>query len=616
MKDKIIRIGIFLVCMLSIYQFAIKPLMKEKDINTSDSDIGWAKDFITREKDKYDVIIYGEESEGLAASLAAARSGAKTLLVASGSDLGGLPCSSLDFNFEPSKGTHGEALVSKIYNEIVTELGTEISPKKYKEVMKRLLESEKDLSIVFDAALVSIALNNNTLYGINLNVNKKETSYFGKRFIDASKNGDLLIKCNIPFTKGADDVNLKNTYRPIGINFEISNVKWTDIEALTSHDRLSTLKDVLSMYQPLNPKFKLGKVKFHNEGQHKVIVQGIEAFDVDVSDEKALKDTYVLAVAEAKNFANFLKDRLISFQNSKYERTADKFIINDYRHFKGEHTLSINEAMENTDFIDKVAVASNPLVAYSSGEIKEKYVVGKPALFSIPLGCLIPIDIDNLYMVGDKISYSSIVSSSTAGYSTGMQAGESAGVAAVYSIMKNQRPRDFINKGSKVSTVSELKELMIKLGIYLPNITAKNPNVESWAYPSIRQLNTLGIISAGNNNDYKLDKEATQKEFAVLLLNGVARLSPEKYSLEFDGRLRPYLTDNGLTVDKASEILLAMNGEASNTLEAYIKACKKGFINSSMALRIRDKKILTMNYVYELSADNISLYTGKSIPGK
>ncbi len=614
MRDKIIRISIFLVCMLSIYQFAIKPLMKEKDIKTSNSDAGWAKNDIIREKDKYDVIIYGEEPEGLVAALVAARSGVKTLLVASGSDIGGLPCSSLDFNFEPSKGINGEALVSKVYNEIVTKLGTDISPQKYKDVMKTLLDSEKDLSIVYGAALVSIAVNNTTLYGINLNVNKKETSYFGKRFIDASKNGDLLIKCDVPFTKGADDLNLKDTYRPIGINFEISNVKWTDIEALTSQSRIASLKDILSEYQPLNPRFKLGKVKFHNEGEKKIIVQGIEAFDVDVSNEKALADTHVLAAAEAKNFAAFLKDRLIPFQNSIYERTADKFIINDYRHFKGEHTLSINEALENTDFIDKVAVASNPLVAYSSGESKEKYVVGKPALFSIPLGCLIPLDIDNLYMVGEKISYSSIVSSSTAGYSTSMQVGESAGVVAVYSIMKNQRPRDFLNKGSKVNAVSELNGLMTKLGINLPNIEVKNPNVENWAYPSIRQLNTLGIISAGNYNDYKLDKEATQKDFVVLLLNGIARLSPEKYSLELDGRLRPYLTDNGLTVDKASEILLAMNGEASNTLEAYNKACTKGFINSSMALRMRDKKILTMNYIYELSADNISLYAGKSIP--
>jgi hypothetical protein len=617
MKDKIIRISIFLVCLIFIYQFAIRPLIKkDDDIKTANTDLGWAKNDIIREKDKYDVIVYGEEPEGLAASLAAARSGARTLLVASGNDLGGLPCGSLDFNFEPLKGINKEALGSRLYNEIASLLGTTISPQKYKNVMKRLVESEKELEVVYDAVLLSTAIDNNALYGINLAVNKKETSYFGKRFIDASKNGDLLFKCNVPFTKGEDDLNLKDTYRPIGINFEISNVKWPDVEELLSPNKIGRLKDVLSQYQPLDPKFKLGKIKFYNEGDQKVIVQGIDVFDVNVSLDKDVKEAYTKAVEETKNFAGFLKDRLIPFQNSAYERTADKFIINDYRHFKGEHVLGVNEALENTDFVDKIAVVPNAIVAYSSEDSREKYIVGKPALFSIPLGCIIPKEIDNLYMVGDKISYSSLVSSGTAGYSTGMTVGESAGVAAVYSIVKNQRPRDFLNKGSKAQHVSELNKLLINLGVYLPNFKVKNPNVDNWVYPSIRQLNTLGLISGGNNNDYKFDKEATQKEFAALLLNGVARLSPEKYSLELDKRLRPYFTDSGLTMDKAAEILLIMNGESSNKLEAFIRACGKGLINDAMALRLRDKKILTLNHVYELSAYNISLYTGKDFPEK
>ncbi|HEY9061946.1 MAG TPA: FAD-dependent oxidoreductase [Pseudobacteroides sp.] len=617
MKDKIVRIGIFLVCLLFIYQFAVKPLIKKDgDIKEASSDLGWAKNDIIKEKDKYDVIVYGEEPEGLAASLAAARSGAKTLLVASGSDLGGLPCSSLDFNFEILKGVNNEALGGKIFKEIASQLGTTISSQKYKSVMKSLVEEEKDLQVVYGGVLVSATIDNESLYGINLVVDKKETSYYAKRFIDASKNGDLLFKCNVPFTKGADDLNLKNIYRPVGINFEVANVKWTDVEELLGQNKIARLKDVLSQYQPIHPEFKLGKVGFFDEGDQKVIVQGIEAFDIDVSDHKAVEKAYVKAVEETKNFAGFLKDRLIPFQNSVYESTADKFIINDYRHFKGEHVLSINEALENTDFIDKIAVVSNSIVAYSQGDSKEKYVIGKPALFSIPLGCTIPKDIDNLYMVGDKISYSSLVSSGTTGYSTSMTVGESAGVAAVYSIVKNQRPREFLNKGSKVENMNELNKLLIKLGAYLPNFKIKNPNVDSWVYPSIRQLNTLGIISSGNNNDYKLDKEATQKEFAALLLNGVARLAPEKYSLELDERLRPYFTDKGLTLDKAAEILLAMNGQSSHTLEAYIKACTKGLINDAMALRLRDKKILTLNHVYELSAYNISLYTGKDFPQK
>ncbi|MDP4179974.1 MAG: FAD-dependent oxidoreductase [Bacillota bacterium] len=451
MKDKLIRLGIFLVCMFCVYQFGLKPMIKkDTSIKTTSGNFGWAKKDLIRESDKYDVIVFGEEPEGIAAAVTAARAGAKTLLVATGNDLGGSICGSLDFNFEPDIGINNEVLNRGIFTEIISALGNEISPQKYKSVMEKLVKSVNNLEVIYGASLKSPAVDNNIIYGINLVVDGKEGSYFGKRFIDASKYGELLVKCKAPCFKGAEDINLKNVYAPVSINFEISNIKWSEVEDSLSQDKIERLKGALSAYKPVNANFRLGKIKFINEGDGKIIVHGLEAFNVNVADDKALMDQYYIATEEAKTFAKFLKDRLIPFQNSVYEKTADKFSIKEYRHFKGEHILTVNEALQNTDFIDKVAVASNPIEAYSSDDTNEKYIIGKPLQYSIPLGCIIPLEIDNLFMIGSKISYSSLVSSSSASIGSNITVGESSGIAAVYSLVKNELPRTFVKGiGSK-----------------------------------------------------------------------------------------------------------------------------------------------------------------------
>lgn len=71
--------------------------------------------------------------------------------------------------------------------------------------------------------------------------------------------------------------------------------------------------------------------------------------------------------------------------------------------------------------------------------------------------------------------------------------------------------------------------------------------------------------------------------------------------------------DNGLTKDKAAEILLALNGVSKAQGNAFEKACEMGYINSAMRLRLREQKILTMDQVYELSVYNITLFCGKPI---
>ncbi len=613
MKGKTIKLVILIILALFVYQFGVKPIIgRDFYIERNKDDNNWASGKLSEEADKYDVIVVGEEPEGIAAAVSSSRTGARTLLVSLGEDLGGSNCRGLYFDTEINIGSESDVLNRGLFSEISYKLGDRITVQKYKSSMKSLIEGEKNIEAVCGAKIDSPVLDGNVLSGINVSLQGKKVLYKGKRIIDATPDGELLKMCGVSYTVGMEDIGLKGVFQPLKLNFILSSVKWNEVETIFKEGKINTLNSIVRDFKAVNPKIRVTNLKFFPQDGDKVIVQGIEAFGVDVEDKKSLLEAYNASVEEAKRLALILKDRLIAFQASSFDCAAESFYIKEYRHFKGEYFLSINEVLENTDFSDKISLASNPVEIVTNNSGYSKYVIGKPVQYAIPFGCLVPLNVENLLMVGGKISYSSLVSSSADSMGVNITTGESAGVIAVYTLLNNVTPRELL-KSNDTEKIDEMERLLRKQGIYLPAFNIKNTNTGNWSYTSVRQLNTLGLVSAGYKNDYKFNSEATQNDLATLLLNGIYRLSRDKYTLNLDTRMRTYFMDNGLTKDKAAEILLALNGVSKAQGNAFEKACEMGYINSAMRLRLREQKILTMDQVYELSVYNITLFCGKPI---
>lgn len=613
MKSKILKLAILIVLAVLVYQFGVKPIMgRDYYVEKSRNDNNWAGGKLSKEAGRYDVIVVGEEPEGIAAAVSSSRTGARTLLLSLGGDLGGSNCSGLYFDTEINHGAEGDVLNRGLFSEITGRLGDTVTVQKYKSVMKSLVEGEKNLEVIYGAGIDSPVLDGNVLTGINVSVQGKKSLVRGKRIIDATHDGVLLNMCGVPYTVGMEDIGLKGVFQPLIFNFILSSVKWSEVEALFKDGNQNKLNSIIRDFKAADPKIRLANLKFFPQDGDKVIVRGIEAYGVDLEDKDSVSKAYNASVEEARRLALILKDRLIAFQASSFDCAADNFYIKEYRHFGGEHYLNVNEALENTDFPDKISMASNhiEIATHNSGYLK--YVIGKPSQYAIPLGCLVPLKVDNLLMVGGKISYSSLVSSSANSMGVNITTGESAGVAAVHTLINNITPRQLL-KGSNVEKINELERLLKRQGIYLPSFEIKNPNTGSWAYTSVRQLNTLGLVSSGYKNNYKFNSEATQNDLSILLLNGIYRLSRDKYTLKLDTGMRAYFIEKGLTKDKAAEILLALNGVPNKQDNAFEKACEMGLINNAMRLRLRDQRILTMDQVYELSVHNITLFCAKPI---
>lgn len=610
-KEYIFRLVLFICIAIVVYEFGIKPayLKNSPTEPVVRKQENWAIGKLAAEKGTFDVIVVGDEPDGIAAAVSAARSGARTLLLSESADMGGIVSKGLDTKLDRMFGYRGESISKGFFTELHGLLGEDFTVDKYLSTIDGILKKEKNLELAREAKQITPVMEDNAVVGIKALVQGQEKRFTGKRFIDSTRNGIILSACNVPFSSGESDLNLKKAILPARLNFEIEGAAYKDIKAVIDVYK-GKFYDKLKEYKTYHLNTAINDFKVSNNGENRVIVQGIELVGLDIGDSNGVKAAYDDAVDEAQNFTAFLANNFDVFNRAKFLKPAEKLIMPEARHFHGEQTLSVIEVLENRDFKDKIALGAHPVATYL--EDNKKYYLGKPVQYAIPLGCIIPQKVENLIMTGGKISYSSLAATSADKVSVNITTGQSAGIVAVYSITRGMTPRQLVKEKDE-NTTREIEKLLQKQGVYLPDFEINNKNASLWCYDSLKKLMSLGLVAGGLDNNFKVNSQAREQDLGYILLNGVYRLSPDKYNYKFDASLRPYLNEKKLTKEKAAEILLAFHGEDPGRGGFYDRACKSEYIDELIQIRLKDKAVLTMDDVYYLGAYNIRLYTGKNI---
>lgn len=605
-KDKLIRTIIILLIALAVYFFGIKPYLSGDAFFDRDRSVfNWARNALSGNKDIYDVVIYGAEPEGISAAVSSARLGARTLLISEGKDLGGVVEKCLISSLDIPEAANGKILNGGILAELNHNLGKAFTTQAYISVANGLIKNEKNIKIIYNAELSSVNTEDKLIKSLNMKTDGKQQSISGKVFIDASRDGVLLEACKVPYFKGSEDLNLKDTYMPVRLNFEMSGSN-SALAVSEFEKNKSVFLSLLSGFNVSDLRTRINNFSIVAVSSNAVVVQGLEFYGVDAGDDKKLGLAYEAAVKEAKQLSTYMSAKMKILKDWKFSRVAGSFYIPEYLHYKGLYTLTVNDILDNKFFDSTIAMGSSYIDGGKliDGNIQ---IIGKPYQYGIPLGCIIPGNMDNVLMTGAKASYSSLAATSAGNLATGIATGEAAGVAAVYSISKGVAPAE-LEKSKNSKYYADIQKHLKKQYFYLPEMEFENANTANWSFPAARQLLSLGLIAGGYTNNLSFSRESKESDLAILLLNGIYRTSPKDYSLELDTRLRAHFTDKPLTRERTGAILAALYNLTGG--DPYKKACSQGYINSIVQLRLKDKKTLTMDEVYYLAAYNIMNYTG------
>jgi len=610
-KEGIFRLALVVGIIFFTYQYGFGPLRIGKNKNVPSGREYWSGQLAQSGEADYDVVVYGAEPQGISAALSAARLGARTLLISNDEDAGGIITKCLIPELELPYGQDGKILNGGLLDELDKELGERFSNKKYLEAVNKLLSAEETLEVQYNAEISGVSMSGVYLDAVELKYWEETRLVSGKMFIDASDGAELLEACQVPYYTGSGDLNMEDSFMPVSLNFELSvkegaNVGIKEINTLVSS---RTFYEELKKYPALNSNAGVDGFSIFPIDDNKVVISGLQFSGVNVLDNDALDEAYKNAVEEAKNLTAFLSKEFKQFSGFSFSRAAQSLRVSESKHYYGKYMLTVQDIMDNRFFEDTVSMGSYP-VRIDKFAAKGSFIAGRGVQYGIPLRCLVPEKTSNLLMAGPRISYSSLASSSAGTIGTSIGTGEAAGALAVFCAARNENP-GFVN--TKHEKYAEFEEMLKEKSMHLPKKEIETVYKDNWSYPAAGKLVTLGLVAGGSDNNLRYGQKAAQKDLAFILINGIYRVDKTVYSKELYDRLRPFITNDSLTFDRAVSLLGALYDFEGTTQEVYEKLCRQHRINDIMQRRLEDRKVLTMDEVYYLGAYSIEQYTGKDI---
>ena len=431
----------------------------------------------------FEVIVCGGGPSGCASATAAARGGARVLLIESSGALGGMGTSGLVPSWSPV--SDGERILYQGIAEEVFQLARRdiahvpqdmfewvaIDPELLKRVYDRLV-SEAGVVTLFQSMLCGVQLQNEQISSILVANKGGLSAYKAKVYIDCTGDGDLSAWAGAPYEKGDPD---SGETQPATHCFTLSNV---DSYAYAYHGQVSRETDDSHVAHILNSKrFPLIKDRHccnNFVGPGTVGFNAGHLWDVDFADSLSVSECLVQGREIAEQYRQALAEFYPqAFANSFLSATGAVLGIRESRRILGDYMLSIEDWLDRRSFDDEICrnnypidihTAKDEIVADQKGKISpmdrfKRYRKGES--HGIPYRCLTPKGKPNLLTAGRSISTDRVVQASTRVMPVCLSVGQAAGTAAALALQM-----DTVDVHS-VDTRS-LRNTLRDAGMYLP----------------------------------------------------------------------------------------------------------------------------------------------------
>jgi len=432
---------------------------------------------------EFEVIVCGGGPSGCAAATAAAREGAKVLLIEATGALGGMGTSGLVPSWTPV--SDGERIVYQGIAGEVFQLARKdiahvpenmfewvaIDPEMLKRIYDRLVLNA-GATLLFNTMLCGVTMEDGQISSIIASNKSGLSAFKADVYIDCTGDGDLSAWAGATIEKG-DPINGET--QPASHCFTLSNV---DGYAYAYHGQVSREGDNSHLAQILRSgKFPLIKDRHccnNFIGPGTVGFNAGHLWDVDATDPFSVSKALIAGRKIAEEYHQALAEYYPrAFSNSFLSATGTLLGIRESRRIIGDYILTIDDWLARRSFPDEICrnnypidihTAKNEIIADQQGDISpmdrfKRYEKGES--HGIPYRCLTPQGNSNLLTAGRSISTDRVVQASTRVMPVCLAVGEAAGIAATLALSMKQ---------IDVHTVDtqELRKKLRKAGAYLP----------------------------------------------------------------------------------------------------------------------------------------------------
>ncbi len=397
--------------------------------------------------DGYDVIVAGGGPSGCAAAVAAARDGARTLLLEGAGALGGMGTSGLVPAWCPFSDKHKiiyRGLAERVFT--ASKAATPhvdpqaldwvpIDPESLKRIYDDLV-TRAGVEVLFHTSVCGVEAAGGRVDTV-LAANKGGLSAFrGKVFVDATGDGDLCAWAGAPFEKGDE----KGELQPVTHCFLLSNVDEYGYARAGWHVQEDTRRMADQKKYPLLTDVHICKAL---QGPGTVGFNAGHQWEVDNTDPASTSRALVEGRRIADEFRRALAEYWpAAFGNAHLAATGALLGVRETRRILGDYLLTIDDFLARRTFPDEIARNSYPVDIHTArNEIADaldyKIVAmgrfehyGKGESHGIPYRCLTPKGLSNVLVTGRCISTDRNVQASTRVMPVCLVTGEAAGAAA------------------------------------------------------------------------------------------------------------------------------------------------------------------------------------------
>lgn len=430
----------------------------------------------------YDVCVLGGGVSGSVAGIAAARAGARVLIIEEHGFLGG---SLTAMGVGPMMSFHnpaGEQVVLGIPDEIIRRLMVRgaslghipdtttycstVTPFDSEELKIELetMLGEVRADLLFHTQLAGVETVDGLIKRVAICNKAGIHTIRAKVFIDASGDGDLAARAGAPFVLGRKS---DGAAQPMTMNLKLANVdtaavreyalnhpedflwhphgKEEGLRRLRASSRLS-LAGFLGAWREARARGEVDVPRdqvlfFETAVRGIVIVNTSRITGLDATDPFQLSRAEMIGRQQCMQIFRFLRQHAPGFANAVRMDTAAKVGVRESRHVLGRYLLTAEDLVQVREFDDAIALGGYPIDIHSPSEESTITTYLPPtACYQIPLRSLLAEAPGNLVLVGRCVSATHEASAAIRVTPIAMAIGQAGGVTAAEAAARNVLP--------------------------------------------------------------------------------------------------------------------------------------------------------------------------------
>lgn len=427
----------------------------------------------------YDVAVIGGGPSGLAAALAAARHGAKVIILERNDFLGGNAVTGLPFlGFLDKQGRQVIGGIAQEMIDSLAEIGmsaghnrcplhnsvTVLQPDYFKIVaMEKCLEA--GIEVLLHSELIDVKVVNRRMTQVTVMGKGMKIDVTANVFIDGTGDGDAAYLAGCSYEKGQKETGLMQPptlmFSLCGFNEEeffkyleqhpedlrpaesMMVSQGYDVPYFKSHrsyvflglrNRLNVLRE-----EGKNPLSRDTLIYINSMNPGQIYINATRVHRFDGTDPHELTRAEIESMRQITQLVKLLKSEIPGFENCFISHINPNLGVRETRRFSGIKRLVIDDVVKGYIPEDTVALGSYKVDIHSSVD-DSTILMDLEDPYGIPLGCLISDEVKGLLFSGRCISMDSESLASVRIMPTCMAIGEAAGVCAALAVKQGVLP--------------------------------------------------------------------------------------------------------------------------------------------------------------------------------